>query len=177
MQIMRTASSQNEAAQWGGCPFQQYWKQQFILKKKLYAWLLTNIAEMISTKQCQLYCLLWRLADPGKIRWVLTVPAIWSDGAKQFMRESAYKVLVSLLSSHSLSSQYLTGQSGQSVQSTAVDHCSGTWSCCPVLCYSGFSRICSNISNSGKENPSSGNSFWVHCHRLWRWENPSIKHG
>lgn len=26
-----------------------------------------------------------------KIRWVLTVPAIWSDGAKQFMREAAVK--------------------------------------------------------------------------------------
>ncbi|KAK3602781.1 hypothetical protein CHS0354_026329 [Potamilus streckersoni] len=26
------------------------------------------------------------------IRWVLTVPAIWSDAAKQFMRESAEKV-------------------------------------------------------------------------------------
>ena len=28
------------------------------------------------------------------IRWVLTVPAIWSDGAKQFMREAAEKVIV-----------------------------------------------------------------------------------
>ena len=26
------------------------------------------------------------------IKWVLTVPAIWSDAAKQFMREAAYKV-------------------------------------------------------------------------------------
>lgn len=26
------------------------------------------------------------------IHWVLTVPAIWSDSAKQFMREAAYKV-------------------------------------------------------------------------------------
>ena len=26
------------------------------------------------------------------IRWVLTVPAIWSDSAKQFMREAAEKV-------------------------------------------------------------------------------------
>ena len=26
------------------------------------------------------------------VRWVLTVPAIWSDSAKQFMRESAEKV-------------------------------------------------------------------------------------
>ena len=30
-----------------------------------------------------------RVAD---IQWVLTVPAIWSDAAKQFMREAAYKV-------------------------------------------------------------------------------------
>ena len=28
------------------------------------------------------------------ICWVLTVPAIWSDGAKQFMREAAEKVIV-----------------------------------------------------------------------------------
>ena len=27
------------------------------------------------------------------IHWVLTVPAIWEDGAKQFMREAAFKVL------------------------------------------------------------------------------------
>jgi mannitol-1-phosphate/altronate dehydrogenase len=27
--------------------------------------------------------------DPKDIRWVLTVPAIWSDAAKQFMRKSA----------------------------------------------------------------------------------------
>ena len=26
---------------------------------------------------------------PNDIRWVLTVPAIWSDAAKQFMRKSA----------------------------------------------------------------------------------------
>lgn len=26
------------------------------------------------------------------IKWVLTVPAIWDDGAKQFMREAATKV-------------------------------------------------------------------------------------
>ena len=29
---------------------------------------------------------------PGEIRWVLTVPAIWSDSAKQFMREAAIMV-------------------------------------------------------------------------------------
>lgn len=28
-----------------------------------------------------------------EIQWVLTVPAIWSDAAKQFMRESAIKVV------------------------------------------------------------------------------------
>ena len=27
--------------------------------------------------------------EPTDIRWVLTVPAIWSDAAKQFMRKSA----------------------------------------------------------------------------------------
>ena len=27
--------------------------------------------------------------EPQDIRWVLTVPAIWSDAAKQFMRKSA----------------------------------------------------------------------------------------
>ena len=26
---------------------------------------------------------------PDDIRWVLTVPAVWSDAAKQFMRKSA----------------------------------------------------------------------------------------
>lgn len=35
---------------------------------------------------------------PTEITWVLTVPAIWSDAAKQFMREAAVKVsLLSLL--------------------------------------------------------------------------------
>ena len=28
----------------------------------------------------------------SNIRWVLTVPAIWNDKAKQFMREAAYMV-------------------------------------------------------------------------------------
>lgn len=27
------------------------------------------------------------------VHWMLTVPAIWSDGAKQFMREAAVTVL------------------------------------------------------------------------------------
>lgn len=31
-----------------------------------------------------------------EIRWVLTVPAIWNDTAKSFMRESAIKVFVYL---------------------------------------------------------------------------------
>lgn len=30
--------------------------------------------------------------DEMDIHWVLTVPAIWSDGAKQFMREAAQSV-------------------------------------------------------------------------------------
>ena len=28
----------------------------------------------------------------AEIKWVLTVPAIWADSAKQFMREAAEKV-------------------------------------------------------------------------------------
>lgn len=42
------------------------------------------------------------LADQGsevtplKVRWVVTVPAIWSHSAKQFIREAAYKVNESL---------------------------------------------------------------------------------
>ena len=31
---------------------------------------------------------------PGAVRWVLTVPAIWDENAKQFMREAAHKVTV-----------------------------------------------------------------------------------
>ena len=31
---------------------------------------------------------------PDDIRWVLTVPAIWNDASKQFMREAAEKVEV-----------------------------------------------------------------------------------
>ena len=31
--------------------------------------------------------------DDKLIHWVITVPAIWSDSAKQFMRESAYEVI------------------------------------------------------------------------------------
>lgn len=30
--------------------------------------------------------------DEMDIHWVITVPAIWTDGAKQFMREAAQKV-------------------------------------------------------------------------------------
>ena len=30
--------------------------------------------------------------DLQHITWVITVPAIWNDGAKQIMREAAYKV-------------------------------------------------------------------------------------
>lgn len=29
---------------------------------------------------------------PDTVRWVLTVPAIWDENAKQFMREAAYRV-------------------------------------------------------------------------------------
>jgi hypothetical protein len=31
--------------------------------------------------------------DDKHIHWVLTVPAIWTDSAKQFMRECAYEVI------------------------------------------------------------------------------------
>lgn len=34
------------------------------------------------------------------ILWVLTVPAIWSDQAKQFMREAAIQVFMKLLRCH-----------------------------------------------------------------------------
>lgn len=34
------------------------------------------------------------------ILWVLTVPAIWSDQAKQFMREAAIQVFVTLFTYH-----------------------------------------------------------------------------
>ena len=34
--------------------------------------------------------------DGEDIRWVITVPAIWRQQAKQFMREAAYKVSVQL---------------------------------------------------------------------------------
>ena len=30
--------------------------------------------------------------DPQHVKWVITVPAIWDDGAKQIMREAAYEV-------------------------------------------------------------------------------------
>lgn len=30
----------------------------------------------------------------NEIKWILTVPAIWTDNSKQFMRESAEKVFV-----------------------------------------------------------------------------------
>ena len=35
--------------------------------------------------------------EPDDIHWVLTVPAIWNDAAKQFMRESAVQVPTSTL--------------------------------------------------------------------------------
>ena len=36
--------------------------------------------------------LLGHEVPPGQIRWVITVPAIWRQHAKQFMRQAAYKV-------------------------------------------------------------------------------------
>lgn len=35
--------------------------------------------------------------DHDTIRWVITVPAIWDENAKQFMREAAYRVSFLLL--------------------------------------------------------------------------------
>ena len=35
------------------------------------------------------------VVDPDVIQWVLTVPAIWKDKAKQFMREAFYMVRMS----------------------------------------------------------------------------------
>lgn len=32
------------------------------------------------------------IEDPSYVKWVLTVPAIWDNSAKQFMRESAEEV-------------------------------------------------------------------------------------
>ena len=34
---------------------------------------------------------------PNEIQWVLTVPAIWNDSAKQFMRECARAVCIFVL--------------------------------------------------------------------------------
>ena len=31
---------------------------------------------------------------PQMVKWVLTVPAIWSDESKSFMRKAMYKVLI-----------------------------------------------------------------------------------
>lgn len=47
-----------------------------------------------------------------EIRWVLTVPAIWNDTAKSFMREAAIKVFVylSLLISSTESKSRLTSE-------------------------------------------------------------------
>jgi len=35
--------------------------------------------------------------EPTDIKWVLTVPAIWDDAAKEFMREAAEQVYMSIL--------------------------------------------------------------------------------
>ena len=40
------------------------------------------------------------------VRWVLTVPAIWDDSAKQFMREAATKVFFSNIISNFKNLQY-----------------------------------------------------------------------
>ena len=33
----------------------------------------------------------------SEVRWVITVPAIWRQQAKQFMREAAYQVVVMVM--------------------------------------------------------------------------------
>ena len=33
----------------------------------------------------------------NEVRWVITVPAIWRQQAKQFMREAAYQVFVIII--------------------------------------------------------------------------------
>ena len=38
---------------------------------------------------CQLF---YRAPEGDMIRWVVTVPAIWTEESKQFMREAAFKV-------------------------------------------------------------------------------------
>ena len=38
-----------------------------------------------------------RNIEDHEIFWVLTVPAIWSDAAKQFMREAATKVIIIII--------------------------------------------------------------------------------
>ena len=39
---------------------------------------------------------------PSQIQWVLTIPAIWSLSAKEFMRKAAYKV-IAISYTHALS--------------------------------------------------------------------------
>ena len=40
----------------------------------------------------KLSSLMLRPPDPSSIRWVVTVPAIWRDDSKRFMREAAHQV-------------------------------------------------------------------------------------
>ena len=50
--------------------------------------------------------------NPDVIRWVITLPAIWSDAAKQFMREAALIVSTAVLVTKRLTSvtQWLKGK-------------------------------------------------------------------
>jgi hypothetical protein len=41
-----------------------------------------------------------RVVDHSEILWVLTVPAIWDDAAKQFMRKAANEVNISKRKRH-----------------------------------------------------------------------------
>ena len=42
----------------------------------------------------------FRKPNPSMIRWVLTVPAIWRDESKQFMREVAHRVNIKTIELH-----------------------------------------------------------------------------
>ena len=43
-------------------------------------------------KRFQKFILFYRPVDESLIRWVLTVPAIWTEQSKHYMREAAYSV-------------------------------------------------------------------------------------
>lgn len=48
--------------------------------------------------------------DNSEIQWVLTVPAIWTDAAKQIMRKSAVKVSILYLVVRERKNNYIPAQ-------------------------------------------------------------------